>query len=1117
MAVKITLLSEFSPRGIDKAIAEFKKLETTTQKAAFAVQKAFVPAVAVVGGLAAASVPAIRAASELGEAQSAVGTIFGEAADEIEAFSKTAAREIGQSQIEVMKAAQTFGIFGDAAGLSGQDLADFATEFTTLASDLASFYDTSPEDAILAIGAALRGESEPLRRYGVLLDDASLRARALELGIYDGNGALTQQQKILAAQAEIFEQTAIQQGNFQDTAESLPNQLRTLTATFEDLQVEIGRALLPILEKLLPVVQKVTEFIANNTEVVLIAGGVLGTLAAAVVAVNAAMKVYQTTQLVVTAANKVLGTSFELTRSKMMTFSKGLGIVGAAVAAGAYLYTDYNNNKNRTKTLTEQLIPLLEAEAGGFDAVATEQAAALLANDDYQVALEQLGVTNEDYLRFIKGEAIPGLEALEDAVRKGGDGVLDLAGIYPKGATEIFNFGVELTTARDALAAASEQARRNIDVTEELGGETESTTTEIANLEEATKAVSEEMDRYRERLEESLDTTTEWRDTLEAATESGAQSFSNFQVDSETSIDEFRNNLIDSAVDAYNWQNNLLTIAQQTSPEFASYLADMGLAGATLVADLAANEIDLQDTFDAFVLNSAVMSRDILAEFDGTATGVQRRMDDITAAVENSLPPSADMRTKAMAIGDAIYGGIVDALNNGQSNVAYAAAALADTAIYSGKRAIEARSPSRAAAREIGEPISLGVAAGIEDGAGAAVDAMTYTMEGIMDVGLEEAEKIVRTIEDQIDLIWDGIGARRSEERMTRRVETAQSDLADAQERLAIITRGAGEDSDEYREAQRRVEDAEWSLADARDRVFDATQRVEDQQRKVTEALNEFGLGSPEWEEAQRRLAANNRDLEQAGRTVQDREAELAEARETANNVLNGYAEDTDIYRTAVEAVEEAERDLQTANLDLLESQKDLIAQGPEGEETFRKLAEAAGLETDEVNGLVRKYQDLAGARVAAGQAAVRQAELEAQAARTTSSIPRVQTPVVRTPLPSLPGITTGRPRQEAPVEAGSGLIGSFIRRSLGGPIPGGLGQAVPMLAHGGEYVLSADVVDAIKKGKPSRGLDAVGGGTGGGGGNVINITVTSADPQAVVEAIRRYNRSNGPAPIKVA
>jgi hypothetical protein len=33
----------------------------------------------------------------------------------------------------------------------------------------------------------------------------------------------------------------------------------------------------------------------------------------------------------------------------------------------------------------------------------------------------------------------------------------------------------------------------------------------------------------------------------------------------------------------------------------------------------------------------------------------------------------------------------------------------------------------------------------------------------------------------------------------------------------------------------------------------------------------------------------------------------------------------------------------------------------------------------------------------------------------------------------------------------------------------------------------------------------------GGGGGTTVNVTVTSADPQAVVEELRRYTRTNGP------
>jgi hypothetical protein len=191
---------------------------------------------------------AIGAASDMEETVSKIGVIFGETSLEIEKFAETAARDIGQSKVQAMDAAAQFAIFGKAAGLSGAALVDFSTDFVTLASDLASFNNTTPEDAINAIGAALRGEAEPLRRYGVLLNDATLKAAAMELGIYDGTGALTAQQKVLAAQKVILEQTTIAQGDFTRTSDGLANSQRQIEAAVEDAKAQLGEALLPVMQ-----------------------------------------------------------------------------------------------------------------------------------------------------------------------------------------------------------------------------------------------------------------------------------------------------------------------------------------------------------------------------------------------------------------------------------------------------------------------------------------------------------------------------------------------------------------------------------------------------------------------------------------------------------------------------------------------------------------------------------------------------------------------------------------------------------------------------------------------------------------------------------------------------
>ena len=249
-------------------------MEKFGKKAAAAFKLA---AVAAAGMAVKIGIDAVKAASDLSEEIQKSQVIFGEGASEIEAFASKAAKAFGQTKQQAIQASSSFAVFGKAAGLAGGDLVKFSTDFTGLASDLASFNNTSPEDAIQAIGAALRGEAEPLRRYGVLLNDATLKQAALELGIYDGNGALTAQQKVLAAQKVIYEQTTDAQGDFARTSDGLANKQRILTAEFENIKAKIGEVLLPMVLKLvtfitdsvLPNLQKFADYFKPITSAIM--------------------------------------------------------------------------------------------------------------------------------------------------------------------------------------------------------------------------------------------------------------------------------------------------------------------------------------------------------------------------------------------------------------------------------------------------------------------------------------------------------------------------------------------------------------------------------------------------------------------------------------------------------------------------------------------------------------------------------------------------------------------------------------------------------------------------------------------------------------------------------
>lgn len=289
MSININILSNFNGAGFSKLERELSRLQTPMEKIG-ATARALGPMATIgFGALTALSVKAVNSASDMVEAQTAVNQIFGKSTAEIIKFSESGAKALGQSQTQILDGAKSFGIFGKAAGLAGEDNAKFSKDLIKLAADLASFNNTSVDEALTALGAGLRGESEPLRRFGVLLNDAELKAQAMKMGIYDGNGALSSQQKILAANAAIFEQTATQQGDFARTSDGLANSQRILTAQMENLSAKVGNALLPVFEAVVPLITGLLTYMEENTGVVIALAAVFGTLAVAIIAVNVAM------------------------------------------------------------------------------------------------------------------------------------------------------------------------------------------------------------------------------------------------------------------------------------------------------------------------------------------------------------------------------------------------------------------------------------------------------------------------------------------------------------------------------------------------------------------------------------------------------------------------------------------------------------------------------------------------------------------------------------------------------------------------------------------------------------------------------------------------------------
>jgi len=257
MAVKIPIVTIFDNKGIKAAQSQLRKVSGNIA----ALNRNFAT-IGAIGATAAFGLSkAVMAASNFEAEFEGVNQVFGDAAKSVQDFAKAAGDTAGISETAALKASKTFGLFATNSGLAQDEAARFATSLVQLAGDLGSFNDVPVDQALAAIQSGLQGQAEPLREFGVFLTEDALKQEIFAQTGKEVVGTLSAQQKMMASYGLILKETSIQQGDFVKYQETFGNQLKSLTADFEKLKVEVGMELLPVLAELMPTVRSlVGEF-----------------------------------------------------------------------------------------------------------------------------------------------------------------------------------------------------------------------------------------------------------------------------------------------------------------------------------------------------------------------------------------------------------------------------------------------------------------------------------------------------------------------------------------------------------------------------------------------------------------------------------------------------------------------------------------------------------------------------------------------------------------------------------------------------------------------------------------------------------------------------------------
>jgi len=313
-----------------KSIGTLEKDVSGFKSTAGNIGKAVVGAVAV-DQIVGAGKAVVGAASDQEQALGALRSVYGDYATDMEKFGDTTAEALGISKAEFSQLAAITGSQLKNAGVPMDEVASSTQAMAERAADLAAMYGGTVPEAMAAMSSALKGEMDPMEKYAVTMKASSIEAKAIEMGLTDAEGKVTDYGKAMATQALIMEQSSDAAGTFAKESGTLAGQQAIMSAQMKDTQAQIGNMLMPTIIKLSKVLMELITFVKNNSSW-------LFPLAAGIMGVVLAVKAWQVAQAAWGVATKVATAAQWLFNAAMAANPIVLIIIAvAALAAGFVL------------------------------------------------------------------------------------------------------------------------------------------------------------------------------------------------------------------------------------------------------------------------------------------------------------------------------------------------------------------------------------------------------------------------------------------------------------------------------------------------------------------------------------------------------------------------------------------------------------------------------------------------------------------------------------------------------------------------------------------------------------------------------------------------------------
>ena len=431
LSVDITADVQDFEQGLDRAERRAGQFESRVQRVAQGLTRAgktltvgLTTPIVALGGVM------VKAASDFNESLNAVNVVFGDSADTITSWGKTATRQVGLTRTQINRAATVIGSQLQNMGFAADDAAEETINLTKRAADMASVFGGTVDDALTAIQAGLRGEIDPLERFGVGLSDARVQSKLLADGMAETTGEITDQDKILGRLALLYEDTEKVAGDFVNTSDDLANSFRNLQTDLGEVAIELGEELLPIAKDIVSVlrdwVERFSELTDQQKKVVLAIGGIaaaMGPLLIVVGQVTRALPPLITGIQALTASLAAAGTAV------LGPIGLAVGGLAALAAAAIILGPKLEDLAGHTGTYTDEVDKLIAAADAAGIALSQYEGASLsnIATLDDLAIATKAAAESEDAQREAAKKTREILSEMQGATDNYADSTADAA------------------------------------------------------------------------------------------------------------------------------------------------------------------------------------------------------------------------------------------------------------------------------------------------------------------------------------------------------------------------------------------------------------------------------------------------------------------------------------------------------------------------------------------------------------------------------------------------------------------------------------------------------------------------------------------------------------------